>query len=301
MPLNNLEIKCLKFVQSSENIIMDIQDSTDSWLEFGISFLLKTMHLLRQSSYNEEKLEINYKPDGSPSIPVELDIENRLKSYLKNSGFDSSFVGEETGGILPDNGWAIAIDPIDGTRAFLSNTTSYATSLSIYKDKIPLIGLVANPSTSELIYCVSGESTRSISLGALDNPATASFLPFTNNDNTPILVDIHPARSNGQIIKTLYNHWLNDNIRMVRSTGGSPVWRMAESAKGKITYINMWAGGNTQPYDLTAGVLIVIGAGGHTVDVAGNEIDMLSHNGPFITGVIKSSVSQVLKILNDSL
>ena len=298
MPLNNLEIKCLELVQSSENIIMDIQDNTDSWLEFGISFLLETMPLLRQSSYSEEKLEISIKSDGSPTIPIEVDIENRLKSYLIQSGFDSSFVGEETGGNLPDNGWAIAIDPIDGTRAFLSNTASYATSLSIFKDKIPLIGLVANPSTSELIYCVSGERTRIISLGVLDNPDTASFLPFTNHDNFPILVDIHPARSNDQIIHNLCKHWLNDNIRLVRSTGGSPVWRMAESSKGHITYINMWAGGKTTPYDLSAGALIVIGSGGKVVDQSGNQIDMLIHSGPFITGVNNRSVDKVLEILN---
>ena len=88
---------------------------------------------------------------------------------------------------------------------------------------------------------------------------------------------------------------------MVKLPGGSPSWALLEAAKGTFIYVNRWSMRPVEPYDLTAGVMLVRGAGGDVTDLAGISIDAIDHKGPFIAGIDEEARNKVAAIARDTL
>jgi fructose-1,6-bisphosphatase/inositol monophosphatase family enzyme len=210
-------------------------------------------------------------------------------------------VGEETGGVLPSAGTAIAIDPIDGTRAFLAETETYSTTLALIRDGEIVLGMVSNPTAGEIAYAAVGGASRLIRLSTFGEPDEVSVLKRPSTGARPLLVNIHPNRHGGGVVSALYRAWGQRDIAMVRSPGGSPAWALVESARGHFVYANLWSKWPAEAFDLAAGVLIVRQAGGEVTDLAGEPIDALRHRGPFVAGIDPRMVSRVTELMRGSL
>ncbi len=198
-------------------------------------------------------------------------------------------MGEETGGSLPETGLALAVDPVDGTWAFLSRTENIATTLAVFRDGNPFLGMVSNPATGEIAYATENGRTRIVQLSIFGEGDSAQSLPLSQSDGAAVLVNIHPGRSSGPVIARLYEAWSAGEVRMVRSPGGSPAWALLEAAKGSFVYANLWSKRPAEAFDLAAGCLLVQGAGGAVTDLDGSPIDPASHAGPFIATVDEES------------
>jgi fructose-1,6-bisphosphatase/inositol monophosphatase family enzyme len=206
-------------------------------------------------------------------------------------------VGEETGGTLPESGFAVAIDPIDGTWAFLNGTETYATTLGFFHDHEPFLGMVSNPATGEIGYATSEGTPRLLQLSLFGEADAACALPRPRPEPMPLLVNVHPSRHGSPLITALHEAWSRGEIHMVRSPGGSPAWALLEAAKGAFVYVNGWAKRPAEVYDLVAGVLLVRRAGGEVTDLEDRPIDMLHHHGPFVASIDAASREKVIEIV----
>ena len=90
-----------------------------------------------------EDSDISYKNDKSPTTDLELEIETLLHDRLAIFSPKATIVGEETGGRLTSTGLSVAIDPIDGTWAFLNGLETFTTTLAIFRDAFLVVFLVA--------------------------------------------------------------------------------------------------------------------------------------------------------------
>ena len=142
-----------------------------------------------------------------------------LRSRLEGHAPDAQVVGEETGGELLSSGFAIAIDPVDGTWAFLTGTETYATALAMFRDGEAILGMIGNPTTGEIGYAAKGERTRSVTLSLFGEPDTATTLPAESADTEKLLVNVHPNQSADGLVSSLYSAWNDGLIRAVRSPG----------------------------------------------------------------------------------
>ncbi len=88
---------------------------------------------------------------------------------------------------------------------------------------------------------------------------------------------------------------------MVKLPGGSPLWAMLEAAKGSFVYVNLWSRRAAHPYDLAAGIMLVRGAGGEVIDLAGTAIETTNHKGPFIAGLDRDARRKVAAIVRKGL
>ena len=210
-------------------------------------------------------------------------------------------IGEETGGALPAKGTAIAIDPIDGTRAFLAETETYSTTLALIRDGKTALGMISNPTTGEIAYATAGGGSRLIRLSLFGEPDEAYALHARPPGEGPALVNLHPNRQAGDVMHTLYQAWARGDIAMVRSPGGSPAWALVEAARGQFVYANLWSRRPAEAYDLAAGALIVRRAGGEVKDVDGRPIDSLRHGGPFVAAVDSGAADRVTELLRQGL
>jgi fructose-1,6-bisphosphatase/inositol monophosphatase family enzyme len=273
----------------------------DVTVYLGIRLLLEAGQLVRAWRAKTGQGGVTIKEDGSPATDVEHRIESRLRSWLSAVGSDAVVVGEETGGVLPSAGTAIAIDPIDGTRAFLAETETYSTTLALIRDGETVLGMVSNPTVGEIAYAAAGGASRLIRLSTFGEPDEASVLTRPATGARPLLVNIHPNRHGADVVSALYRAWGQRDIAMVRSPGGSPAWALVEAARGHFVYANLWSKRPAEAFDLAAAVLIVRQAGGEVSDLDGEPIDALRHSGPFVAGLDSRTVFRLIGLLRDGL
>jgi fructose-1,6-bisphosphatase/inositol monophosphatase family enzyme len=287
--------------ESAELLAPPESDGDDLALYLGLRFVLEAGHLVRARRGDPSQSNVTSKKDGSPATQLEERIESQLRRWVSDLDLGITVVGEETGGALPSTGSAIAIDPIDGTRAFLAETETYSTTLALIRDGDTALGIVSNPATGEIAYATAGGESRLIRLSCFGEPDNAGTLRPGAMGASPLLVNVHPNRQGAWLLDTLYRAWQRAEVDMVRSPGGSPAWALVEVARGHFTYVNLWSKRPAQAYDLAAGALIVRRAGGDLTGLEGRPIDALNHSGPFVAGLDGEKVLRVCAVLRAAL
>jgi fructose-1,6-bisphosphatase/inositol monophosphatase family enzyme len=285
MPWNELERGCLDVFRSRAGAPSPGELQEKDWVAFGIHILLEAGRLIRSLRLAPEASGLDFKGDGSPATLVEREVETLLRNRLAEFAPDTAVLGEETGGTLPAEGLAVAMDPIDGTWAFLGRTETFCTTLAAFRDGQPFLGLIGSAATGEIAYSGGGKSARLLQLAVFGESDIAQDLPLPRIGSAGALVNVHPAAAAGPLVESLYTAWKARDVRMVRSPGGSPSWALLEAAKGTFAYVNLWSRRPAEPYDLAAGTLLVRGAGGDVVDIEGVSIDPVQHEGPFVAAV----------------
>lgn len=260
------------------------------------------MDRINTARFEPGALTPTMKNDGTPVTRLEPEIEKMIEHRLSPLIDGVKVIGEERGGIVQGKGITVSIDPIDGTWAFLSQISTYATTLCFFSDGKPIVGLVVNPSTGEMYYGGEGISSRLVhrTIGGagdegVDLPMTAA------GHKGPVLVNLHPSKDSKILRDALGDMWKANEIQLLRSVAGSPAYFIAETVRGYSYYINAWSQRESLSYDLVAALLIIRGGGGDVWDSMENSIAMDAHQGPFMSGIRQeaheSIISQVCKLM----
>jgi myo-inositol-1(or 4)-monophosphatase len=89
------------------------------------------------------------KADESPVTVADRLAEEILRDRLGRQFPDFGLLGEEFPATRQDARYVWVIDPIDGTRAFLTGRPSFCTLLGLLEDGVPILGLIDQPITGE--------------------------------------------------------------------------------------------------------------------------------------------------------
>lgn len=285
MGLNAREQRVLDGLRSDRPLtpLDRVVDDDDPWLSFAISVALRASATVRREDAATGDGQVDVKRDGSPVTRLEHEVETAIGRALAAFAPAATLVGEETGGSLPERGDALAVDPVDGTWAYVGGTGTYSTTLAVLHDGTAAVGVVAAPAAGRLVYA-SPERARLLQLSVFGEPDAARDLPLRRRADH-VLVNLHPARTTGAANAALQEAWSAGEIRMLRSPGGSPSLALAEAAAGHFVYVNLWSKRPAAPFDLVAGALIVRAAGGDVVDLDGRPVEAMRHQGPFVAAV----------------
>lgn len=99
---------------------------------------------------------VDLKADSSPITIADRNAERIIRESIENVFPDEGILGEEegeTGG--QDDRWVV--DPIDGTKSFISGVPLYATLLAFEKAGEVEIGVCYFPALNELVYAEKGK------------------------------------------------------------------------------------------------------------------------------------------------
>jgi myo-inositol-1(or 4)-monophosphatase len=287
MRLKSLEKKCINACRHRTVIEWRSPHADDpaEWLRFGLTVLFKIGSMIRSKRLRAIRDQVHFKEDGSPATKLEEQIEAFVRQDLSEFSPEAQLIGEESGGIVPAVGVAVAIDPIDGTWSYLNRTETCATSLVFLRDQKPFLGMVMNPVTGEVGYAFFNSRTRLIQFSIFGEEDMGWDLPLDRVRPDSALINVHPQRHAGSLVDKLFQLWNESGLNMVRMSGGSPSYALLETAKGSFNYINLWSKQVAAPYDLAAGILLVRRAGGDVIDLSGSPIRDTGHSGPFIAGL----------------
>ena len=305
--LTKLERACIDAHRNRSGIdaVIGITGGTSGgaagWLGFGLSVLLETGRMVRSIRLLPMDDAVQFKLDGSPVTALESRIETFVRERLADFCPAAGFVGEESGGTLPPQGFAAALDPVDGTWSLVNRTETCTTSLAFYHDGEVFLGLVLNPATGELAYAARDGGTRLLQISLFGEDDAAFPLPGERRLPRALLVNLQPSRDAQVMVDGLLEAWRDGGLKMVKLPGGSPLWAMLEAAKGSFVYVNPWSRRAAQAYDLAAGIMLLRGAGGDVTDLAGTPIEATGHKGPFVAGIDREARRKVAAIVRKSL
>lgn len=105
---------------------------------------------------------LTLKPDRTPQTRADTEASNFIEHYLHNKT-DITVLSEEND--HPDfeqrqkldKYWLV--DPLDGTKEFLSHNQEFVVSIALIQNNYPAIGVIYHPPSGDLYYAVQGQGT----------------------------------------------------------------------------------------------------------------------------------------------
>ncbi len=99
---------------------------------------------------------VEHKEDGSPVTEADRQTEALMRRLILEACPGHTVVGEEHGTTEGDPRYRWVIDPIDGTKAFVSGVPLYGTLVGLEIDGEPTIGAIYMPGLDELVAASRG-------------------------------------------------------------------------------------------------------------------------------------------------
>lgn len=100
--------------------------------------------------YFRQDLEVEHKGDASPVTIADQKCERQIRDALAQHFPDHSILGEEFGETNRDGPYRWIIDPIDGTRSFISGMPLYSMLIALLKNDVPVLGVLRIPELGEI-------------------------------------------------------------------------------------------------------------------------------------------------------
>ncbi|TMJ00094.1 MAG: 3'(2'),5'-bisphosphate nucleotidase CysQ [Alphaproteobacteria bacterium] len=195
------------------------------------------------------------KQGGSPVSDADIAVDNFLRQRLTAIAPDCGWLSEETEDDLArvhaPRIWVV--DPIDGTRAYLSGRTDWSISVALVENGRPVIGAIFAPMQDACYLAVAGEGT------TLNGAAVAA-------SGGASLDGIHAAGPKPmleRLAKVAPNLVLEPKVF-------SLALRIARVAAGTLDL--SFASHNSHDWDLAAADLLVHEAGGALTTFAGQQL-----------------------------
>jgi histidinol phosphatase-like enzyme (inositol monophosphatase family) len=105
--------------------------------------------------YFRKPLPIDVKDDRSPVTQADREIEEKFRAMVRKEFPDHGIIGEEFGRDRPDAEFVWVIDPIDGTRAFMTGKPIFGTVIGLLHEGKPMAGTVDQAFTKERWFGVT--------------------------------------------------------------------------------------------------------------------------------------------------
>lgn len=198
--------------------------------------------------------DIAYDPVTEADRRVEASVRDAINARFP----DHQVIGEESGttGSGPIS-WII--DPIDGTRAFISGMPTWGTLLGLVVDGHPVAGVMHQPFTDETFTADPLRGSRLLHAGAERRLRTRTTATLED----AVLYSTHPSMLEWAGVLDRYQV-LSSQVRLQR--WGGDCYAFALVAMGTIDLV---IDGCLMPYDIVPLIPIIELAGGVVTDLEG--------------------------------
>lgn len=185
-----------------------------------------------------------------PVTEADREAERAIRAVLRKAFPDHGILGEEWGAENTGGRFVWVVDPIDGTRAFISGLPLWGTLVGLTDNGDAVAGMMSQPFTGELFFTTGAESRFEGPGGpkVLQTRGTTKLAEATLCTTTPALFQ--------GAARAAYDA-LEGQVRLARY--GTDCYAYCMLAAGNVDLV-VEAG--LQPYDVVALIPIVENAGG---------------------------------------
>lgn len=231
--------------------------------------------------YFRSDFRVDLKADLSPVTIADMKAEETMRAAIMAAYPDHGILGEEFGHHRPEATYQWVLDPIDGTKSFISGSYLFGTLIALTKHGRPLLGVINHPIFGDYLIgdgqgaWLNGRPVRVRSCPRVEDAVMLN----TSHWNVE---NYHDGAAFERLTRRVnrYQNWGDCHGYYLVATGGADI--MTDPIMN--------------PWDLMALIPIVEGAGGRITDWQGR--DPISGRGAVATG--GGIHDEVIRLLNSA-
>ena len=208
-------------------------------------------------------IDLDYKEDGSPLTNADLSSSKIINDYLSPLGFP--ITSEETlhTKYMERSDWenCWCVDPLDGTKEFVSKNGEFAVNIAFIEGAYPVFGLIASPVYEEILCGGTEMGVFACSFRDVNEPSKWKHIPEVEGVNHPLIIigsRSHPS----ELGKKYYEEMLLISRDVEYLSKGSSL-KFFDLANGKADVYPRFA--PTMEWDIAAGQAILEALGGEVI------------------------------------
>jgi inositol-phosphate phosphatase/L-galactose 1-phosphate phosphatase/histidinol-phosphatase len=219
--------------------------------------------------YFRQPIAIDDKPDLTPVTAADRAAEEAMRSLIEERFPDHGIVGEEFGRVREDAEFVWTLDPIDGTKSFISGVPLFGTLIALTRRRRPILGVIDQPISRERWVGVAERPT-TLNGKAVHSRSCPGLAAATLFATTPEMFKEADAAAFARV---------SSGVKLTRF--GADCYAYGLLAAG---FIDLVLEASLKPYDFCAMVPIVEGAGGVATDWRGADLDLSSDGRILVAG-----------------
>jgi len=219
--------------------------------------------------YFRKPLVVSDKADLSPVTAADRAAEETMRGLIETQFPAHGILGEEFGRVREDAELVWVLDPIDGTKSFISGVPLFGTLIALTRAGRPILGIIDQPVLRERWTGAAGRPTtlNSVAVGCRPCPGLAAATLFAT---TP---DMFKGEDDAAFAR------VSAAVKLVRF--GADCYASGLLAAG---FVDLVLEASLKPYDFCAIVPVVEGAGGAATDWRGGGLDLASDGRILVAG-----------------
>jgi len=186
-----------------------------------------------------------------PVTEIDKKIEYVIRAKIENTHPDHGIYGEEMGIKDVNSKYCWFIDPIDGTKSFISGVPLWGTLIGLEFNQKPVCGVIDHPCLDERYIAIEDQAY------LIKNNKSEKI----NTSNCQSINDARLGFTSYDMFKTKNDQLVFDNIyeqvKITRSGGDSYFYSLLAAG-----HMDIIVESSLQPYDIVAIVPLIEAAGG---------------------------------------
>ena len=239
----------------------------DTLLAFALRLADAAGDLIRP--YFRKPLAVRDKPDLSPVTAADRAAEEAMRRLIEARFPEHGILGEEFGREREDAELVWVLDPIDGTKSFISGVPLFGALIALTREGRPILGIIDQPISRERWVGAAGRPTtlNGAPIGCRACPSLAVATLFAT---TPDMFKGEDAAAFARVSAA---------VKLVRF--GADCYAYGLLAAG---FVDLVLEASLKPYDFCAMVPVVEGAGGIATDWRGRSLDIAADGRILVAG-----------------
>jgi inositol-phosphate phosphatase / L-galactose 1-phosphate phosphatase / histidinol-phosphatase len=259
---------------------MTIEKIPPSLFQFAHQLADQSGDIVRR--YFRTQVAVDDKADQSPVTIADREIEQLMRQEISRYFPTHGIYGEEFGSTQLDAEWIWVIDPIDGTKSFITGKPLFGTLIALLYRQRPVLGILDQAFLRERWCGAVGQET-TFNAQAVRTRVCPELAQATLYATSPL---IFTEKSRPLFEK------LQTKVKM--SVFGGDCYAYGLLANG---FVDLVVEDTLKPYDYCALIPIIEQAGGIISDWQGNALNLHS-NGQVIAAGNIHCYQQALDVLN---
>jgi inositol-phosphate phosphatase / L-galactose 1-phosphate phosphatase / histidinol-phosphatase len=212
---------------------------------------------------------VEEKPDQTPVTIADRAAEVAMRSSIETHFPGHGIIGEEFDWVREDAEYVWVLDPIDGTKSFISGVPLFGTLIALTRDRRPILGIIDQPVSRERWVGVTGRPT-TLNGAAIHCRACPTLKVASLFATTPEMFKGGDAACFAR---------LSAAVKMTRFGGDCYAYGLLAAG-----FVDLILEASLKPYDFCAMAPIVEGAGGLATDWHGEPLDLGSDGRVLVAG-----------------
>ncbi len=209
------------------------------------------------------------KGDGSPVTEADIRAEVILLDALRRAAPDIIVIAEEAaeaGDIPRASDEFFLVDPLDGTKEFISGSTDFTVNIGLVRGGRPVFGLIYAPARKRIYEGEVGQGAWAADIDCRQSEVFGATPKTAINTRTPDPQNLMAVASGSHRAQET-NDWLaTHNVKDIVSAGSSIKFCVVAEGQADM-YPRHWP---TMEWDTAAGHAILAAAGGRIEMLDGN-------------------------------